>query len=139
MWAAIVGAIWGLRGAGGRAALLLGLGVLSHWALDAIVHRPDLPVLPSGPYVGLGLWNSIPGTLLVELALFAAGLWLYLKAARRVAIGFWILMAFLLVAYLGAAFGPAPPDVTTLAMTALAMWLVAPVAWWAERKSELRM
>lgn len=138
VWGALVAAIWRFRGAGGRAAVLLGIGVLSHWALDAIVHRPDLPVLPGGPYVGLGLWNSVPGTLMVELALFAAGLWLYLRGTRRVAPGFWLLIGFLLIVDLGAAVGPPPPDVTTLAVTALALWLLVPAAWWAERKSELR-
>jgi membrane-bound metal-dependent hydrolase YbcI (DUF457 family) len=38
-----------------RALALIAAGVLSHWVLDAIVHRPDLPLLPSGPYIGLGL------------------------------------------------------------------------------------
>jgi hypothetical protein len=77
--------------------------------LDAIVHRPDLPVLPAGPFVGLGLWHSVAGTLAVELSLFAAGLALYLRGAPRPRLGFWLLMGFLLIAYLGAAFGPPPP------------------------------
>ena len=56
---------------------ILAIGVASHWVLDVITHRPDLPVLPNGPYVGLGLWNSPAGTMVVELALFAAGVFLY--------------------------------------------------------------
>jgi len=43
-----------------RAAILLGLGVFSHWILDVLVHRPDVPILPHGPYIGLGLWNVPP-------------------------------------------------------------------------------
>jgi membrane-bound metal-dependent hydrolase YbcI (DUF457 family) len=57
-----------------RALALIAGGVLSHWALDVIVHRPDLPVLPSGPYVGLTLWNSVGATLALELAMFAGGI-----------------------------------------------------------------
>ena len=48
--------------------------MLSHWVLDFAVHRPDLPLWPAGPKVGLGLWNSIPGTFIVEglFKIFAA-------------------------------------------------------------------
>jgi hypothetical protein len=135
LWGALVALIWKARASTTRAALLLGLGVLSHWMLDAIVHRPDLPVLPDGPYVGLGLWNSVPATMALELTLFAAGLALYLQAFKpRPA--FWVLIGFLFVAYLGAAFGPPPPNVPTLAITALALWLLVPAAWWVDRPSE---
>jgi hypothetical protein len=124
-WGAVVAVAWKAGGTTTRAALLLGLGVLSHWVLDAIVHRPDLPVLPAGPYVGLGLWHSVPGTLAVELSLFAAGLAFYLRGGgpggRR--ISFWLFIAF----------GPPPPGVTTLAASALALWILVPVAWWADR------
>src|SRR5512139_3691369 len=48
-----------------RASLVLGLAVLSHWLLDFLVHRPDLPLLPGGERFGLGLWNSLAGTLVV--------------------------------------------------------------------------
>ena len=48
----------------------------SHWLLDLVVHRPDLPFYPGpSPKVGLGLWHSLPGTLVVELGLLAVGLW----------------------------------------------------------------
>jgi hypothetical protein len=116
-------------------AILFAAAVLSHWVLDVISHRPDVPVLPGGPYLGLGLWNSVTATLVVELAMFAGGLFLYVRSgaagARRVS--FWLLIGFLLVAYFAAAFGPPPPDVTTLAWSALALWLLIPWARWADR------
>jgi hypothetical protein len=115
-----------------RALALIAAGVLSHWVLDAIVHRPDLPVLPSGPYVGLALWNSVGATLALELTMFAAGIYLYARG-RRPRLSFWLLIATLLIAYFGAAFGPPPPDVQTLAWTAIAAWLFVPWAWWSDR------
>jgi len=91
-----------------RILALIAAGVLSHWVLDFIVHRPDLPVLPGGPYVGLGLWNSVATTLALELAMFGAGIYLYTSTVRP-RLSFWLLIAALLLAYLGAAFGPPPP------------------------------
>ena len=115
-----------------RALALIAAGVLSHWVLDAIVHRPDLPLLPSGPYIGLGLWNSVAATLALELAMFAGGIYLYTRTVRPRA-SFWVLIAALLIAYFGAAFGPPPPDVQTLAWSAIAVWIFIPWAWWADR------
>jgi hypothetical protein len=68
----------GLFGSWRAGALLAGL-VLSHWVLDFVTHRPDLPLWPGGPVVGLGLWNSVVGTILVEGGLVVAGFWLYLS------------------------------------------------------------
>jgi len=66
-----------------RDAFLLGCGVVSHWLLDAIVHRPDLPLFPgSATRIGLGLWNHVAATLVLELGLFFAGLVLYLRMTR---------------------------------------------------------
>jgi hypothetical protein len=64
--------------------VILGLGVVGRRALDAVVHRPDVPVLPRGPYVGPGLWNSLPGTVVAELALYAGGILIYTRATRSV-------------------------------------------------------
>jgi hypothetical protein len=137
-------AAWGAMFAGGwmvltrvkgRGAALLAAGVLSHWVLDVISHRPDVPVLPRGPFLGLGLWNSIPATLIVELSLFVAGLTIYVRAGgwARQRVSFWLFIVFLIVMYFAAAFGPPPPDTRVLAWSALALWLLIPWAWLAER------
>jgi hypothetical protein len=118
-----------------RVAALLAGGVLSHWPLDVLSHRKDVPVLPNGPFVGLGLWNSVPATLVVELVLFAAGVFLYIRGgapgARRKS--FRALIALLLVTYIASVFGPPPPDPRTIALSALLLWLFIPFAWWADR------
>jgi hypothetical protein len=134
-WAAIFAGAWFAVRRERRAALLLQAGVLSHWVLDVIAHRADMPVLPHGPYLGFGLWNSIPATLIVELTMFAIGIGVYVRSggAGRHRVSFWLFMAFLLVVYFAAAFGPPPPDARTLAWSALAIWLLVPWAWWADR------
>src|SRR6185436_9757600 len=68
-WGALFGAVYFLRaGRNATAALVMGALVVSHWILDAATHRPDLPLDPwSDIRVGLGLWDSIPATLAVEL------------------------------------------------------------------------
>jgi hypothetical protein len=135
-WAVLFAGSWMAMRRDRHIAILLGAGVLSHWVLDVVSHRPDVPVLPHGPYLGLGLWNSVPATLLVELTMFAAAVVLYMRGggngARRVS--FWLLIAFLVVVYFASAFGPPPPDVRTLAWAAMAAWVFVPVAWWADRK-----
>src|SRR5690606_29049801 len=89
----LAGALWGVAAAAAyyswptrnthhhaRAAAIVGAAVLSHWVLDLIVHVPDLPLASdAGPKLGLGLWQSVPGTLLVELLVFGAGLAVYAK------------------------------------------------------------
>jgi len=134
-WAVLFGGGWMIVRRNTRVAALLAAGVVSHWVLDAISHRPDMPVLPHGPYVGLGLWNSVAATLLVELTMFAGAIAVYLRhgGAGRRRTSFWLLMAFLLVIYFAASFGPPPPDTRTLALSALAAWLLVPWAWFADR------
>jgi hypothetical protein len=114
--------------------------VLSHWLLDFLVHRPDLPLWPGGPKYGLGLWNSWAASISIEVLLFAAGIWLYVSVTRpRDRVGkyaFWGLMAFVFLGWLGAIFGPPPPDVHKLALGTLAMSLVVPWAWWADQHRE---
>jgi membrane-bound metal-dependent hydrolase YbcI (DUF457 family) len=136
VWAGIFAGVWLAVRRERWAAALLAAGVLSHWVLDVIAHRPDMPVLPNGPYLGLGLWNSIPATLVVELTMFAIGIGVYVRSggSGRHRFSFWLLMAFLLVAYFAAAFGPPPPDPRTLAWSALALWILVPWAWWADRR-----
>jgi hypothetical protein len=143
IWAALFAGLWLVKRQlprfrtprAGAAAMLLAACVLSHWVLDVVSHRPDMPVLPNGPYLGLGLWYSVPATLVVELTMFAAALALYVRGrypgAKRVS--FWLLIALVVAAYFAAAFGPPPPDVATLAWSALTMWIIIPWARWADR------
>lgn len=134
-WALLFAVGWMIVRRDVRIAALLALGVLSHWLLDVISHRPDMPVLPHGPYIGLGLWNSVPATLLVEDTMFVMGLALYVQGggAGRRRVSFWLMIGVLLVVYFAAAFGPPPPDTRTLALSALMAWLFVPWAWFADR------
>jgi hypothetical protein len=123
-----------------RGAAIVAALVASHWVLDWVTHRPDLPLYPGGPLEGLGLWNSSAATLVVETLIFAAGLAVYLRTTRaRDALGRWnpwAFAAFLAVAYLAAAFGPPPPDVRTLAYSAFSIWLLVAWAAWVDRRRE---
>jgi hypothetical protein len=120
-----------------RSAVVLALCVPSHWLLDYIVHRPDLPLVPGGRRYGLGLWNYLPATLAVELTLLAIGIALYLTQTRaKDHVGqyaLWSLLILLLLIYIGAMFGPPPPNERAIAISALALWLTVPWAAWADR------
>ena len=113
--------------------------VVSHWLLDVITHRPDMPVYPGGARVGLGLWNSVAMTVAVELPMFIAGVWLYLGATRaRDAIGRWglvLLVSTLLLIYVGDALSSAaPPSVRDLTVVAaIGGLLFTAWSWWADR------
>jgi hypothetical protein len=122
----------------GRGAFLLGGAVFSHWILDLLVHRPDLPILPRGPYVGLGLWNFPAAELLLEGGLYAAGIAIYLRATRaRDAIGRWGLWSLLLllpVVWLSGVYGPPPPSEKAIAWGGLIMgWLIPLWGGWVDR------
>jgi hypothetical protein len=136
-WAALFAIVYGTWRRDWRTAGFLAALVLSHWVLDALSHRPDVPLWPGGPLVGAGLWNSVPATLAVELGLLALGAWLYARVTRpRDRLGTWLLVAFLAVLavlYLASVFGPPPPSARALAITGLLGWLF--VAWggWIDR------
>jgi len=124
---------------GKREAVILGLLVFSHWVLDAISHRPDLPLWPgSGTMIGLELWRSVPWTMIVEGGMIATGVWVYARTApardRTGTWAFWGLIGFLAVAYLGNVFGPPPPNVQAIAIAGIAGGVLFTAwAWWADR------
>jgi membrane-bound metal-dependent hydrolase YbcI (DUF457 family) len=137
-WAVLVAVAYQLLRHSRHGAVVLGLAVVSHWLLDAIVHRPDLPLYPGSTHlVGLGLWSSLSATLAVEFFLFVLGVWLYLRTtAPTDAVGkwaLWVLIAFLVVIYLANLFGPPPPHVTALAWVGQAQWLVVAWCYWVDR------
>ena len=139
-WSLLLGLAYYLVRRYRRGAWAVGCLVLSHWVLDFLVHRPDLPLWPGGPKYGLGLWDSWPASISAEVLLFATGIWLYSSATRgRDAVGkyaFWSLIAFLFLGWLAATFGPPPANVHQLALGAMAMWMLVPWAWWADAHRE---
>ena len=98
-------------------ALAIWIGVLSHWMLDWITHRPDMPLYPGGgPRFGLGLWNSIAGTMVVEIGMLLIGVALYMSGTRaRDRIGSYAFAAYvllLLFLFVADRFSPPPQNMT---------------------------
>jgi membrane-bound metal-dependent hydrolase YbcI (DUF457 family) len=138
LWGIVIGAAYRGIAGGRRTFWVLCALVVSHWVLDYVTHRPDMPLYPGSSKYGLGLWNSVPATMTIEAAMYGAGLLIYLRSTRpRDGIGRWAflaLAALLLVIYGFAAFGAPPPSVNALWMTALAGASVLTLwAWWADR------
>jgi hypothetical protein len=138
-WGSLVGlTYWLATRSAAAACITLALLVVSHWALDVISHRPDMPLTPGGATrVGFGLWNSLPATLMVEGLLFVAGIAIYLKATtardRIGSVGLWSLLAFLVATYTAAVFGPPPPSLQAVVIPINAMWLLVLWAHWVDR------
>lgn len=138
-------AVWGVALAGiarwaglsQRASILSGVVLVSHWVLDFFTHRPDLPLWPGGPKAGLGLWNSIPGTVLVEGFLLLGGAYLFLRVCRRKGIAGWMsigtLIAISVLVGLSPLFSPPPPSGTAAAAGALTLLLMPLWGIWIER------
>jgi membrane-bound metal-dependent hydrolase YbcI (DUF457 family) len=138
VWAAVVCAIYyGLKRY--RAGtIVVALTLFSHWILDVVTHRPDLPLGPNTDvYFGLGLWNSVVGTVVSESILFGGGILLYLRSTRpkgNVGVwGFWGLIVFLVAIYITNVLGPPPPDESMIAIAGNAMWLIVLWGYWIDR------
>lgn len=143
VWSLLLGGIYFGATRYGRGALVVGAGVFSHWILDFVTHRPDMPLYPgSATSVGLGLWNSRAGTMLVESAMFVAGIWIYARTTRardRVgAIAWWAMVVLLVALYTSTAFGPPPPSVKAIIVFGFVAWLFIPWAWWFDRHREVK-
>jgi hypothetical protein len=143
LWSCALGLIYTVLKKDKRAALILGLVVFSHWILDLITHRPDLSLgLGGGTYFGLGLWNSVPGTLVAEFGLFAAGIILYTRTTtakdRIGSIGFWSLIVILALIYVGNVAGPPPPSASIIAIAGNASWLFILWAYWVDKHRRVK-
>ncbi|HEY6105675.1 MAG TPA: hypothetical protein VIV59_06815 [Anaeromyxobacteraceae bacterium] len=142
LWGALFGLLYRARTGYQRGAFAVAALVVSHWVLDLISHRPDLPLAPGlSTKVGLGLWNSVPATMIVEVALFAAGLTIYLAATRamnwRGWLPPWAFAAVMLLIYAWN-LSQVPPGPIAAASGALGMWLFVLWAWWFDRNREPR-
>ncbi len=143
MWATAFALVYQLLTRYWPGTVVIWIGVVSHWILDWITHGPDMPLYPGGPRYGLGLWNSIAGTMVVEFLMFAVGIWLYVRTTRaRDRIGQYAFIAYvalLLVSYIGDRFSSPPPSVGEIAWPGIiAVAILTPWAWWFDRHRALR-
>jgi hypothetical protein len=127
------------RWPGWSLAAWLAAAVLSHWLLDLLVHRPDLPLYGDSMKVGLGLWNVPAVALALEMITLFGGLWLYLeRTTARNAVGRYgpvVFVVTMLVIQLATSAGPPPPSTAALAWSALGAYLgFALVAGWIDRQ-----
>lgn len=143
VWGGLFGFAYSvIRRVHGVVALIGGL-VASHWMLDLVVHRPDLPFTPwTTSLHGEGLWNSLPATVLVESVIFLFGVTLYARATRARdragLIGLWVLVVILALIWIGSVFGPPPPSEAAIAWAGNAMWLFVALAYYVDRHREPR-
>jgi len=139
LWAVAFSALYMLLSRSGlKAAIIIAALVLSHWVLDVLSHRPDMPItLGDASRVGLGLWNHPAIAIPVEVLLFAAGVWLYGRYTkplnRKGSFGLWALVLFLLGIYIANVFAPPPPSTVAVAWSAQAMWLIVIWGFWIDR------
>ena len=137
-WSVVFGAIsYAVRRDRGT-AILLGVLVFSHWALDYLFHLHDLPLSPwCDTKVGLGLWNSTAVTLSAEALLFLGGIVLYLSRTRARSwmghVSFWSLVVVLAGIYASGFFGPPPPDQKAIGWMAMIQWVLVLWAYWVDR------
>lgn len=142
-WSLLLGGFYYIIRRQRLSAVVIGVLVMSHWVLDLLTHRPDLPLIPwIDTKVGMGLWNSIPFTVAIEGFLFVAGAFLYMRTTKAVnrkgAAALWGLLAFLSVMYLMNLFGPPPPSVEPIAYVGLSQWLLVAWGYWIDRNRQTR-
>jgi len=143
IWACLFASFYWMMSGNRTGTLTVWLAVLSHWVLDYFSHAPDLPLYPGSELmVGLGLWNSLPGTLAFELGIFLLGVILYLgttrPANRTGTFAFMALVMFLIATYAANIMGPPPPDTRIVAYSALLLWLLVPWGYWIDRNRSLK-
>ncbi|HEX2139952.1 MAG TPA: hypothetical protein VHG33_09590 [Woeseiaceae bacterium] len=141
LWSLAAAVLWRLvpRARSWPVAAWLGLAVFSHWVLDLLVHRPDLPLYSDVFKVGFGLWNFPMLALGLEALLFFGCMFVYLKRTTAVGTfgryGMPVFGLVLLVFQAAMLFGPPPPSSTAAAVSALVAYaLVAAVAYWLDRQ-----
>jgi len=120
-------------------AAVVAIAVGSHWVLDLLVHRPDLPLYGNLHKVGLGLWNYPVIAFLLEVTFLFGGLILYLRSTtplnRTGRFGFWVFGLVMLLIQLMVFFGAPPPSDTAAAISALVSYFVfALIIFWLEKQ-----
>jgi membrane-bound metal-dependent hydrolase YbcI (DUF457 family) len=142
-WAALFGFVYFFIRKNFKSAVILGAVVISHWILDLLVHRPDLPLMPGSDIkLGLGLWNFTWLSIALELLIFFGGAAVYIrltKAKNKTGnAALWTLIVFLFVIYVMNVFGPPPNATQPIAIVGLLQWIIVAWAYWIDRNRILK-
>jgi hypothetical protein len=121
---------------GVRDGVVVAACVFSHFVLDLVTHRPDLPLAPGSEVrFGWGLWNQLATSIVIEAILFVGAAAVYLRgtqaSGKMGTIGLAALVGVLLVGWLSGPFGPPPPNIDVVAWSALFMIPVILLWSWA--------
>lgn len=123
-----------------QTAWLLGLAIFSHWIIDFISHRPDLPVYGNSMKVGLGLWNYPAWSKIIEAGMYVLGAAWYAYAVQ----GFkrwaaWLFWIFILASTLSSTLRSetmGPGNIHSVAISALTFYFFATLVIFIVEKNE---
>lgn len=137
IWGLLFGLVYFFITKNKKGAVVMGMLVVSHWLLDWLTHRPDLPLgFGEESKAGLGLWHNVSLTIMVEMLLFGAGVYLYARATRAKnkwgQISLWSFVLMLVVIYFMNVFGPPPPSAEMISYVGLAQWLFIAWGYWID-------
>jgi membrane-bound metal-dependent hydrolase YbcI (DUF457 family) len=122
-----------------RSSVIIGIAVFSHWVLDLIVHRPDLPLYDNTAKVGLGLWNAPAVALALEALLLFGGIWLCFRDQLSRAVSTFVLGVLMIALQVYKFFGPPPASDKAIASTAFISYVaLALVIWWLQDRKATR-
>jgi hypothetical protein len=111
-------------------ASALGGAVFSHFVLDLPMHTPDMPLWSNDSVkLGLGLWNHVPLSLVLELLCFALGALSYARTCAALGPRFWCFVAAMVGLTLATPFLPPPGGPREFAVQALFAYVA--LAFWA--------
>ena len=143
IWSGLAFAAARLMRAGGgsvQAAGVVAFAIASHWFLDLLVHRPDLPLYDDTMKMGFGLWNYRLPAFFLEIVCLLGGIALYMRGESGRLINrstpVLIFTVALILVQVSSTFGPIPSSLTFMAVGAFMSYaLLSLGAAWAERAS----
>jgi membrane-bound metal-dependent hydrolase YbcI (DUF457 family) len=138
IWGLLFGLIYYTLKKDTKTSIVLFLLVISHWILDLLTHRADLPIFPWSDFkVGLGLWNNVFLTIILESIIFIGGVYLYTRVTesknKKGTIALISLVVFLGIIYIMNIVSPPPPDEKAIGYAGLLMWLFVAWGYWIDR------
>lgn len=140
-WALLGGLIYYLFSKNSKGSIIIGLLMISHWFLDFLTHRPDLPIsFSESSFYGLGLWNNKLLTIIIEVGLFLTGSFIYFNSTKaKNKKGQWLLWSFLIfivIIYVMNIIGPPPPNEEAIVYAGFLQWLFIGWGYWIDRNRE---